>query len=242
MTDYVLLSGVLFVAYFVRGMTGFGSGLVAVPLLAHVYPLQIAVPVVMSLDFAASFILGNVGGRNTDWGEIRMLLPFGLIGALLGAFALLRSPANPVLMALGAFTLLFGLRNAFGIQPEGSVSRLWAVPAGLIGSSAGALFGTSAPPYIIYLTHRLRDKAAVRATFSWLFVIDGGVRLTLFVVAGLFVAKTTQLALLLGVVPMLLGLYTGNRVHIRVSRDAMLRVVGLILCVSGIALLARALS
>ncbi|GAB4182544.1 MAG: sulfite exporter TauE/SafE family protein [Rhodocyclaceae bacterium] len=232
-------AAVLFAAYFVRALAGFGSGLIAVPLLAHFQPLTLVVPVVMALDFAASFLIGRVGGSRTDWSEIRILLPFGLMGALFGAWALVRFPSRPILLALGLFTLVFGLRNLLGVQASGRISRLWAIPAGLIGSSAGALFGTSAPPYVVYLTHRLDDKTAVRATFSWLFVIDGGARLLLLAAAGLFAAADTRIALALGLLPMLAGLYLGNRVHLGISRDRMLRAIGLILVASAASLLSR---
>jgi uncharacterized membrane protein YfcA len=110
---------------------------------------------------------------------------------------------------------------------------LWAVPAGLVGSGAGALFGTSAPPYIIYLTYRLQDKGAVRATFSWLFVVDGGFRLSLFMAAGLLLEPKTQLAIALGAIPMMLGLYLGNKVHLNISRETLLKIIGAILVASG---------
>lgn len=231
--------GILFAAYFIRGVTGFGSGLVAVPLLAMSHPLQFTVPVVMALDFIASLVLGNVGGKKADWREIRLLLPFGFIGASFGIFALIRFPSDIIVLSLGLFVLFFGIRNVLGIQPEGSISRLWAVPAGLIGSSAGALFGTSAPPYIIYLTHRLQDKTAVRATFSWLFVIDGGFRLMLMIATGLLLDSTTQLAVALGMIPMAIGLFLGNRIHFDISKEAMVRVVGGVLVGSGGTLIAK---
>lgn len=139
--EFLIVGGVLFGAYLIRGIAGFGSGLIAVPLLAMNYPLQFVVPLILTLDFIASFILGGVGGKQADWKEIKLLLPFGIVGALLGVFGLLRFPASPVLITLGLFTAFFGARNILGLQPEGGISRLWAVPAGLIGSSAGALFG-----------------------------------------------------------------------------------------------------
>jgi len=160
--DHIVVFLILLTAYFVRGLTGFGSGLISVPLLALWQPLQLVVPLIMVLDFVASFILGGVNTKQTDWSEIKRLLPFGVIGASFGVFALLRFPSAAVLVALGVFTIFFGVRNALGVQPHGQISALWAVPTGLIGSGAGALFGTSAPPYIIYLTHRLDDKTAVR--------------------------------------------------------------------------------
>lgn len=236
-----LALAILFAAYFVRGLSGFGSGLIAVPLLAHFHPLQRVVPVVMALDFIASLLIGRLGGKATDWSEIRLLVPFGLAGALFGSYALVRFPSQPVLVTLGLFTLVFGARNALGLQPRGRIGRVWAIPAGLIGSSAGALFGTSAPPYVIYLTHRLADKAAVRATFSWLFVIDGGLRLLLLAAAGLFLPVETRAGLVIGLLPMLAGLAAGNRAHVGISRETLARAIGVILVASGLSLLTKVL-
>jgi uncharacterized membrane protein YfcA len=237
--DFVLVFGVVTAAYFIRGLTGFGSGLISVPLLALWQPLHFVVPLVMTLDFIASFVLGGVNTRQTDWSEIKRLLPFGIIGASFGVFALLRFPSAGILVALGLFTMYFGFRSAFGIVPAGTISSLWAVPAGLLGSGAGALFGTSGPPYIIYLTHRLQDKTTVRATFSWLFVLDGGFRLALIVVAGLLAKFETQVAIMIGLIPMAAGLYLGNRVHVGISRERLLRAIGWILVVSGAALMIK---
>lgn len=234
------ISGIILCAYFIRGVTGFGSGLLAVPALALcAFPMKTIVPLVMSLDFIASFILGGSNKRQADWGEIRALLPFGLLGALCGVYALIRFPAGPIVLALSVFTIFFGARNLFGLQTEGHISKIWALPTGLVGSGAGALFGTSSPPYIIYLTGRLPDKTAVRATFSWLFIIDGGFRLVLFATTGLLLHLQTQLAILLGLLPMLAGLYIGNKTHVRISRETMIRLVGALLVISGLMLLKK---
>ena len=179
MADIVLVLCILMSAYFIRGITGFGSGLISVPLLALSQPLHFAIPLVLALDFTASVVLGSTNNKKADWSEIKILLPAGMIGACIGAFALLNLPTNPILVALGAFTMFFGFRNIYGLQPVGRLSRAWAIPAGLAGGGAGALFGAGSPPYIMYLTRRLVDKGAVRATFSWLIAIDGGFRLGL---------------------------------------------------------------
>ena len=203
------------------------------PLLALSHPLQFAVPLVLALDFTASIVLGGTNRTKVDWAEIRVLVPFGLIGACIGAFALLKLPTGPVLLTLGAFTMYFGFRNVFGLQPVSQISRAWAMPAGLIGGGAGALFGTGSPPYIMYLTRRLLDKGTVRATFSWLIAIDGAFRLGLFLIAGLLLEPQLQIAYVASIVPMALGLYTGNKVHLDITSEGMLKVVGGLLVVSG---------
>ena len=238
--DMILVLCILMSAYFIRGITGFGSGLISVPLLALSQPLQFAVPLVLALDFTASVVLGSTNRQKANWPEIKILLPFGIIGACIGAFALLSLPTQPVLVALGAFTMFFGFRNIFGLQSVGQLSRAWAIPAGLAGGTAGALFGIGSPPYIIYLTRRLLDKGEVRATFSWLIAIDGGVRLVLFLLAGLLLDSKLHIAYLLGLAPMALGLYSGNKVHLDITSEGMLRVVGALLVLSGAMLFLKA--
>jgi len=238
--DMVLILCILMSAYFIRGITGFGSALISVPLLALSQPLQFAVPLVLALDFTASVVLGGLNRKQAAWGEIKLLLPFGMLGACVGAYALITLPTTPILLALGGFTMFFGFRNIFGLVPQHLLARGWAVPAGLVGGATGALFGASGPPYIMYLTRRLADKGAVRATFSWLFAIDGGFRLALFLFAGLLLDAKLQIAYALGLLPMAAGLYIGNKVHLDITSEGMLKVVGALLVVSGAMLFLKA--
>ena len=73
----MLVLCILMSAYFIRGITGFGSGLISVPLLALSQPLQFAVPLVLALDFTASVILGGTNSKKANWGEIKLLVPAG---------------------------------------------------------------------------------------------------------------------------------------------------------------------
>ncbi len=53
-------AAILLSAYFIRGITGFGSGLISVPLLALFLPLKFVVPLVLLLDFTASVVIGGL--------------------------------------------------------------------------------------------------------------------------------------------------------------------------------------
>ncbi|MDP3482428.1 MAG: sulfite exporter TauE/SafE family protein [Sulfuricella sp.] len=230
----------LLLAYFIRGITGFGSGLIAVPLLAHFLPLQFVVPFVLMLDFTASITLGGKTRKHIDWNELKPLLPFGAAGVMLGVALLIHMPREPLLVGLGIFVLIFGVRNLLNIHGEKPISRLWAIPAGLTGGTVGALFGTGGPPYIIYLSHRLKDKAELRATFSGLFIFDGGLRLVSFLATGLLLQDGMFTALLAALPVMALGLYLGHRAHIGISSRQMLKLIGVLLIGSGASLLWKA--
>ena len=62
-------AAVLFIAYLVRGIAGFGSGLIAVPLLALLFPIQAVVPVVVLLDYLGSASQGLSNRRLIAWRE-----------------------------------------------------------------------------------------------------------------------------------------------------------------------------
>ena len=240
MADMFLILCIVLSAYFIRGITGFGSGLISVPLLALSQPLQFAIPLVLALDFTASIALGGINRKLVDWGEIKYLLPAGMVGAGIGALALLKLPTTPILVTLGVFTMFFGFRNIFGLQSDKKIAKLWALPAGLAGGAAGGLFGAGSPPYIMYLTRRLLDKGVMRATFSCLIAIDGGFRLGLFLFAGLLSDPRLQLTYVVALIPMAMGLYTGNKVHLDMTSEGMLKVVGALLVGSGALLFIKA--
>jgi len=231
------VAAIILFAYCIRGITGFGSGLIAVPLLAHLLPLQLVVPFVLMLDFSASATLGGRFRAHIQWKEIGPLLPAAAAGILLGVGLLLRLPRSSLLTALGAFVLVFGLRNLIKFHGNRPISRLWALPAGFAAGTIGAMFGTGGPPYIIYLSHRLQDKSAMRATFSGLFILDGGFRLLAFLAAGLLLQAGMGRLLLLGFPLMALGLFLGHRVHGAMSSRHMLRLIGLLLTLTGASLL-----
>jgi uncharacterized membrane protein YfcA len=235
-------AAIILLAYFIRGISGFGSGLIAVPLLAHFLPLKFVVPFVLVLDFTASVALSGKTRKHARWDEIKPLLPFSILGVVLGVVMLVNLPKEPLLAGLGIFVMAFGLRNAFNIHGEKLISRWWAIPAGLTGGTVGALFGTGGPPYVIYFSHRLHDKTEMRATFSGLFLLDGGLRIVTFLIAGLLLQPDMLLALAGAMPLMVLGLYFGNKVHVGLTNQQMMRLIGVLLVGSGTSLIWKAWS
>ncbi len=235
-----MAAAILLAAYAIRGATGFGSGLIAVPLLALFLPLQSVVPLVLLLDFTASIVVGGFSFRQVKWNEIGVLIPFSIVGVVLGTHLLLRLPTQPMLTALAAFVFVFALRSILGIRGDKPVSRGWAPLASLTGGTVGGLFGTGGPPYVIYLTHRIHDKGALRATLSALFFVEGLTRIASFLAAGLLTSREGWLAFFMALPIVLGGLYLGGRLHVGLSPAQMTRLVGVLLLVSGISLLLKA--
>jgi uncharacterized membrane protein YfcA len=235
-------AAILLGAYVIRGITGFGSGLISVPLLVLFLPLQFVVPWVLLLDFTASVLIGGFNFGRVRWNEIGVLIPLGLAGVALGTGLLVNLPQAPMLFALAVFVLVFALRSVFNVYGDKLASRWWAIPASLTGGTVGALFGTGGPPYVIYLTHRIRDKGALRATLSALFFTEGLARIVSFSAAGLLLNARVWMAYL-AALPLVLGaLYVGGRAHVGLAPAQMTRLIGGLLLVSSLSLFFKAWS
>jgi uncharacterized membrane protein YfcA len=235
---WVIAAAVISAAYVVRGIAGFGSGLIAIPLLAFMLPLSMVVPLIVLLDYVASASHGLRDRAQIQWRQMLPLLPFTLIGVLVGLY-LFRS-ADPSLLshALGAFIILYALYSLAVNASERIVSAIWAAPSGMFGGLIGTLFGTGGPLYVVYLKHRGLPKTEFRATFATIFLIDGAGRLTGYLSSGLFTLECLTLVAV-GLPLMALGLYLGGHIHTNISQRQFQTGISLLLLVSGIMLLLR---
>lgn len=226
---------VIFAAYFVRGIAGFGSGLIAVPLLALILPVPVVVPVVVLFDWLGSASQGLRNRHLIAWRDELPLIPFTLTGVALGLTLLDTLESDALKQALGGFVIVYAVYQVLPL-PALRGSRLFAVPCGFVGGVIGTLFGTGGPLYVIYFGLRDLDKDAFRATFSANYLIDGAIRLIAFAAFGLYGADALP-AILAGLPLLAAGLWLGGRVHSTLSVATFARLISLLLLGSGVALL-----
>ncbi len=239
LSTFLIAAAAVTGAYVIFGISAFGAALFTIPVLSHFFPLEFVLPLVVLLDVSAALALGARFSRAADKAELKWLAPFSLVGAVLGVTLLMTLPRDATIIALGIFLVSYGVYALNQGEPRHMLSRRWAPVAGFTGGTMGTLFGVGAPPYAIYLTRRLADKDALRATLSNIVLLSVTIRALVFTASGLMLAdRLIGFALL---VPFALaGLWVGNRIHGSISRQALLRVVSTLLLVNGLSLLARA--
>ena len=109
-----LAAPVVFIAYVVFGMTGFGAAMVAVPILAQFMPLSVAVPLVVLFDLACTALVGGRNWRQVSRVELARLFPWMLLGIFLGVTLLRNAGARWPLIVLGCFVLTVCARGLKG--------------------------------------------------------------------------------------------------------------------------------
>ncbi|MEP6656286.1 MAG: sulfite exporter TauE/SafE family protein [Betaproteobacteria bacterium] len=232
----------IFAAYTVFGATGFGSSVIAVPALAHAFPLTFAVPLVTVLDCAATTTASFRQWRHARLDEFLRLLPTALIGIVAGTTLLVRLPRAPALLALGVFVLSYGIYILAGPRQRSTLHRRWAWPIGLAGGAFSVLFGTGGPIYMVYLSARIHDKSELRATSSLMITSSVLMRAAVFISSGLMFQDTLLPTAALLAPAMVLGYVAGNRLHHALSRNGVMKLIASLLVANGMLLIGRAMA
>jgi uncharacterized protein len=198
-------------------------------------------PLAALLDLGSALALGFHTRQQADTRELLTLVPFTLLGLALGVTVLVSLPRDATLRALGLFVCGYALHLVLRRGPARRLTRWWAAPAGFAGGLIGALFGMGGPPYVAYLAGRIPDAAAQRATISHMVVLNVGLRVVAFAVAGLLVARGLWIAVAVLLPVAWTAVWVGHHVHVRLAAATVARVVGAVLFVSGAALVLRTL-
>ncbi len=233
-------AAVVFAAYTLRGATGFGAGVVAIPLLALVMPLTVVIPVITTLGIFASFGQSLQEFRHVDWRALRALALPSAVGLGVGLWLFASLDQALLVKAFAAFIILYGSWSLLPRRP------VWRLPAPALAAAAGGtgglvatLFGGMAGPfYVIYLRALALDKRRFRASMSSVLLCLGLVRAGGYGSLGLFDRRAIA-ALALFAPVMVLAMFVGDRWHARLDQAKFERVVAVLLTGSGIALLLK---
>ena len=205
-------------------------------------PLQFALALFVLVDLGAALMVGLEKPKNAVRAEWTRLVPMILVGTALGVTLLVNLPRRAGMLLLGIFVLAFAL---YTLVPHGRariVRPAWAWVAGLAGGITSTVFGAGGPPYAIYLSQRGLTKEQFRATMGFATMTSISLRVAAFLLTGLLLEPKVWLGAI-GVVPAsLLGIFTAQRMFLKISREQLLRAVALVLLATGGTLIARALT
>lgn len=205
-----------------QAVTGFGSALVAVPLLALVVD---PVAAVVGMTTLSTVMTAMAAVRERDHVVGALVWRFsltGLLGLPLGLLVLTAlSPRHLTLlvaMVLGVLVVLL----AAGVRvPAGPVAQ------GIAGVAGGALLtstGMNGPPLVVTLQAMGLPPRPFRATLQGIFVVQDVMAVVGFAIVG----SIDRVALLLaaaGVLGIPLGWWLGDRVFHAMSAETFRRVV-----------------
>jgi uncharacterized membrane protein YfcA len=237
-----LAACIVFGAFIVRGMSGFGAGMIGIPLLSFLMPVHSAGAMFGLMVLVLFAFLSIRDWREVVRREFALLIVPTLIGVAAGVLLFRHLDNRLLLQLLGGFLIAYSLYvfavHYFGM-PEITCSERWAIPVGFVGAFIDTLFGGGGGTLVvIYLHMRGVGRAPFRATVAALWLFEMIARVAGYGAAGYY---GTDILLLCGLfLPMMFaGSWVGERLGNRISQETFSRLMAALLTLTGASLLMR---
>jgi hypothetical protein len=198
-TEFALVLAVVAIAYMVKGVTGMGGPLLAVPFIAGLTSVEYAVVV---LSFANMISNGwllwehRAGGRGTGF----VMIPFLAVGTgatIAGTWILTevddRILSVVIAVLIGVYIWRYLADPNFGLERE--TARRIAAPMGLVGGGLLGATGTAGPLIATYLHSIRMSRPSFIHMMSLTFSVFGLIQLLTLVALGAFTPERTMQAL-----------------------------------------------
>lgn len=201
-----------FVGGLARGFSGFGSGLIFVPLASTIAGPQVAAPLLLLIDLVGSIPTIPGSWRIAEKRPTLIMLAGAMCGLPAGAFLLLN--ADPVPIRWGVCLTILGLLVLI-VAGKRYRGRLTAPAFAAAGAVSGFLSGVAqvgGPPVVAFWLGSLRSPRIVRANIMFYMTLSGLLSLTVYSATGLMYGDVFHLGLF-AAPGYVLGVVAGLRLH-----------------------------
>ena len=192
-TAFLLI--VIFVTSLLRFSLGFGSALVAMPLLALVMDVRVAVPLVAFIATVIITILLIKDWQDIQWKNIGWFLLSSIAGLPLGIMFIKGSHESIVKICLGVMLIFYSsyclVRPKLLRLKTERFSFIFGFLAGVIGGA----YNTNGPPIVVYGMLRQWPAEKFRATLQGFFFPASVLILASHAVSGLWTKEVFRLVL-----------------------------------------------
>jgi uncharacterized membrane protein YfcA len=230
----LFLIAITFLAYAIKGLTGFGPALIVVPFFTALLGIQYALPAAAIFDTIAGFLLLITVSKQISWKFCFPLMISIALGSFIGANTVFMVSSELIQILIGIFIFLFGiyllLTNSQKILIKNINNQkvlIGATIAGFLSGIIGGMIGMSGPILVIYLKYFF-SKEFFRTQLITIFLVANMVRLFIYYKGGLLSFEESKF--FIACLPaLLIGLLVGHILQVHISEKHFNRVVSSIL-------------
>jgi uncharacterized membrane protein YfcA len=226
------------VAGIIRGYSGFGFSMIATTSLTLVLPPVEVIPVVLLLEILASASLLPRVWKQIDWKSLSWLSAGVLIGTPPGVFLLAHVPAKPMRAGIAVAIMVFVFLLWRGFHLKKMPGRPETVATGLFSGFLNGAAAIGGPPVILFYFSSPAGVTVSRASIIAYFLGTDSLAWIVSLTQGLV---TFQTGILTGIlcVPLLVGIFIGNRFFTQSDESAFKQKVLILLMLLSLAALLR---
>ena len=230
-----IAAAAIFIGFFVQTVIGFAAGLVAIPILLLVFPIQEAVAFISVYQIVFSIIMVAKTHKDIDYPAFKAMALGVVVGVFCGVITLEKVDSSILSKALAVFILFYIAYSYVKKKQSKIISKLGAF-LGFLGGYLSGLFVGGAPAFATYLTNVCAEAHALRATAIVTLAIPNVLRFFLVIAFGML---TVDLFLTsLTVAPaLILALVLGQTIFKKLNKAVFKHVVMVFLGLSALMIL-----
>jgi uncharacterized membrane protein YfcA len=228
-------------AGFTQGFTGFGSVLVALPLLTLFLDIKTVIPLVCLFALVINVIIVIQLHKHLRTDKIRVLLIAAAPGIVFGVYILKTVPAQFLETAIGLVLIGFPINRLYAKNPQREIAGSWGWFFGFLSGLLGGSIGAGGPPVIIYTSLQPWGKHLVKSTLAGYFLVTSVGISSVHAVNKLITGSVLTL-FAVGLPVLVAGVLVGSRLFKRVESDSYRKVLLLLLILLGCIMLGKTVS
>ena len=224
MEIYIILCIIAFFAGFIQGLSGFGSVLLALPLLAFFLDVKTAIPLVVLYSVALSVFLLLQLRQFWDWKKIYPICIGSLPGAPVGVWLLNHLDKQIIQWIVGLLLILYAVYSLLTRPAVRGLRNRWAYFSGFIAGCLGGMISASGPPVIVYISLQPWSKDQLKVTLQGFFIISGLVVIISQAIGGLM-TENVLFFFLTSLPGLFFGTWTGSLFYGRIREDSYKNII-----------------
>lgn len=229
-----------FLAFFVKGLAGFGNPLISNPMLSMSLDNRIITPGNLLMDTPVN---AYIAWKNRHSFSMKKTLPITLAvmaGIVPGTYLLSFSVPWVLKALLGVLVIAIGVemltRNP---NKKFRQNTVLMVAISFVSGICSGLFGINML-FLAYLERTAADRSEFRGNVCFVFLVDNVFRVINYFFLGMF-TKESILLFLISIPAIFLGLFIGSKVDKRLDEAKVKKVIILMFLLGGVSILVKAL-
>jgi uncharacterized membrane protein YfcA len=227
----ILCGGVL-----IQALVGFGSALIAMPLLIQLIGIRTAAPLFALVAITIEALLILRYRHTLRWEAVQRLVIGALCGIPLGIIGARAIDERLAMLLLGLLTAGYGMYALLGLKVHGMQHPNWGYGIGFISGLLSGAYNTGGPPYVIYGTSQAWQPVEFKANLQSVFVVNSiTVNMLHWVNGG--ITPNVAWFYVLATPVVLVTLWIGFRLDKRINPTHFRKIVLILLVIIGLSLI-----
>jgi uncharacterized membrane protein YfcA len=223
---------IAFLAGFTQGVSGFGSVLLALPLLAIILDIKAVIPLAALYGLSIALLLLVQLRKYLEWKKVWPLLIGAALGVPIGVLFLKKLDRDMIQYTLGIILICYSLYSLFFRTLWSGIGEAWGYVFGFLAGCLGGALGASGPPVIVYTSLQSWRKDKIKVTLQAFFAIAGMMVIFGHAISGITTAFVVRL-FGISVPAMVLGTYVGSYFYGIIEEQWYRRIVLILLAFLG---------